>query len=153
MTTPDPYPTDPLTGVTAGDLNWLAGAWLGQRGEDLVEEHWSGVAGGALMGMFRWLHGDAVRFYELLVIEPQDGGLVLRIKHFDPGLVGWEEKDRSADCDLVQLSGHEAVFLQRGREEHQWLLYRREADHLITYFTRSRQPPPEEDQFHYSKLA
>jgi hypothetical protein len=40
------------------DLPWLSGAWFGQVGQDLVEEHWSDPAAGTLMGMFRSMRDE-----------------------------------------------------------------------------------------------
>ena len=47
-------------------------------------------------------------------MEPDGSRLVFRIKHFAPGLVGWEEKDAAITLDLVRLTEDEAVFLKRG---------------------------------------
>ena len=50
--------------------------------------------------------------YELLAIEQEGEGVVLRIKHFapGPGLVSREAKDESANNRLVSLEGRTAVF-------------------------------------------
>jgi hypothetical protein len=103
------FPKGALRGATADVMSWITGSWAGTNGEDAVEEHWSPLRGGSLMGMFRWVRGDAVHFYELLVVE-QDGDEVrLRIKHFDPKLVGWEERDRPHEFVLVRAREREAV--------------------------------------------
>ncbi len=84
--------------ASIGDLAWLAGHWRGQDGNDIIEEHWSEPQAGTLMCMFRWIHDNKVRFFELVTIETdEDGQLRLRIKHFNPGLRGWEEKDELGD--------------------------------------------------------
>ena len=147
------YPITIFSGATVNDLAWLAGRWVGERGQDQVEEHWSGVAGQSLMGMFRWLHEGQVRFYELLVVEPEVEGVVLRIKHFDPGLKGWEEKNEVVEFDLVQLTGQEAVFLKRLGDEPLWMLYRREGeDELVTYFEKEGQEVEPVTVFRYSLM-
>ena len=51
------FPSDALTGASPADLAWLSGSWLGRNGDDPVEEHWSPLGGGTLMGMFRWVKG------------------------------------------------------------------------------------------------
>lgn len=145
------YPTAPLTPARAGDLAWLAGAWLGQRGADVVEEHWSAPAGETLMGMFRWLAGGKVRFFELLTIEPEGDGLLLRIKHFHPGLRGWEEKDQAVLFDLVQLGAQEAVFFQRTAKKVQWMIYRRAGDALLTYFEPEDGAHTPDEEFVYHR--
>lgn len=144
------YPSEPLTDPTVADLAWLTGNWRGQLAGDLIEEFWSSPAAGTLVGMFRWAQGDGVRFYELLVVEAGARGLVLRIKHFNPGLQGWEEKDEAVNFDLVALTGQEAVFLRRGGEEPLWLIYRREGRAiLVAYFAKEGQEFDPADAFHY----
>lgn len=63
-----------------------------------------------MMGMFKSVDGEKVRFYELLTIGPKGNSLALRLKHFGPDLVGWEEKDKALEFPLVSLSETEAKF-------------------------------------------
>ena len=146
------YPVIPFTPVTAADLAWLAGRWLGTRAGDEIEEIWSGPAGGTLMGMFRWLRGGKVRFFEIITLEPAGAGMVLRLKHFDPGLLGWEEKDQSVTFDLVALSGGDAVFYQHGTRKTQWMVYRSDgAGGLAAYFEPEGGAHAPEDEFRYQR--
>jgi hypothetical protein len=145
------YPSEPLSGITAADLGWLSGNWRGQLADNIIEEVWSGPEAGTLVGMFRWIQGDRVRFYELLVVESGERGLVLRIKHFNPGLKGWEEKDEAVNFDLVALAGQEATFLRQGGEEPLWMVYRREGRaNLIAYFAKEGQEFDPVDAFRYT---
>ena len=144
------FPRHGLTGVSPAALSWLTGNWLGQNGQDLVEEHWSPLGGNTLMGMFRWVTQSQVRFYELLAIEQEGEEVFLRIKHFDPKLIGWEEKDRAHEFVLVQLQGQEAVFLELDKPEARWAVYRREGqERLVSYFTREDEPVTETGLFEY----
>ena len=147
------YSHTPLKGVSANQLDWMAGAWIGTHGTEKIEEHWSLPVNQTMMGMFRWLRGDEVWFYELLVIEPEEDSLVMRIKHFYPGMKGWEEKDASVDLVLVAQKDKEAVFLQRNRDEDQWLVYRLEdSGQLVTYFAQEDSETSREDWFIYNLL-
>jgi hypothetical protein len=144
------HPTQPIAAV-ADDLAWLTGRWLGAGGADRIEEVWSEPHAGMLLGMFRWHRNGQARFYELMVVEPEGSGLVFRIKHFDPGLRGWEEKDESVALDLVELTDGQATFLKRGEER--WMVYRLEpgADELIAWFETEAQPHQPGDEFRYSR--
>lgn len=144
------YPREALTTVSPADLSWLTGKWQGQHGTEIIEEHWSGLNGRTLMAMFRWLKEGAVWFYELMVIEQEkDGRLFLRVKHFYPGLKGWEEKDDSAEFLLVQLEGQKAVFLQVNKPGS-WLVYHRPApNRLLAYFDNGQETVKEESKFNY----
>jgi len=146
------YPVESLSGVTTAQLGWLHGIWKGQRDQEQIEEQWSDLAGGTLMGMFRWLKGDSVWFYELIVVEPEDDGVMLRIKHFYPGLKGWEEKDLATEFALVELRDTFAVFLQVNKPNAPWMIYHLESeDRLIAYFERAGEPPKESDKFVYTR--
>jgi len=148
------YPTTPLSGVRPADLLWISGAWSGQRGEDPIDEYWSQLQGDMLLGMFRWLHAGQLRFSELMSLENEADELVQRIKHFDPGLKGREERDRSLEFVLVQRQEREANFLQRQVADPPWLVYRLEPDarRLIVYFTHEGEEVAEAEQFRYLRL-
>ena len=45
-----------------------------------------------MVGTFRALKDDDEVFYEFWVIEVEDGKAIFKMKHFDRGLHGWEEK-------------------------------------------------------------
>jgi hypothetical protein len=144
------YPTQALTQVAITDLAWFTGNWQGQYGTDPVEEYWSPPANGTLMGMFRWLRGEQVRFYELIIIEPDGPGLIMRFKHFNPGLLGWEEKDQALAFVLVQADASQAIFWQQGVDQPEWLVYEHpDAQTLIVYFQREGDVVPEEKKFIY----
>ena len=106
-------------------LAWMVGSWYGHIDGDDIDEHWSAPAGGVMVGMFRWFKGGKVHLYELLAIEPIDQGLVLRLKHFSLGLVGWEEKGIALDYPLVQAGDREAVFERGGAFRATRFVYRR----------------------------
>lgn len=145
------YPTTAQMNVTIQDLAWLAGQWQGHRDKDFIEEHWSRPQGGAMMGMFRWLKEEQVWFYELIIMARQGENFILHLKHFYPGLIGWEEKDQSVEFLLVRLAGHEAIFWQLNRPNPPWMIYRLEAENkLVSYFERDEEVK-EIDKFVYMK--
>jgi hypothetical protein len=143
------YPKTPIPG-NVDRLSWLTGIWMSDHGE----EHWSTSADGAMMGMFRWLDNGRVRFYEFFTLEQERETLVLRIKHFNPGLVGWEEKADAATFDLVSLADDEAVFFRRGGDKTTWMTYRKTGNDTIeAFFVREGEPPTDENAFKYTRIA
>jgi hypothetical protein len=114
------YPKVALLGATIERLDWMTGRCAGTEGETQIEEIWSPVDAGILMGSFRWLKGGAPHFYEFMLVKPGPKGLELHIKHFGPDLVGWEEKDVSTAFDLVPVAGREAVFHPGAGDRDGW---------------------------------
>jgi len=140
--------------VRVADLGWLTGHWTGTRGDDQVEEAWGAPAAGTMMGMFRWIRGGEPWFYELTVLEPDGDSIMFRIKHFHPGLVGWEEKDRCVTFLLVALDGQEAVFHQQGVDSPPWMVYRLAGDgSLESWFQRPGEVVEEKHIFRYARTA
>ena len=106
-----PAPPAPAK-ATIDQVAWIAGQWTGTLGDRTIEQHWMTPLGGSMVAMYRSIRENKATLYELLAIEQDGEGLVLRIKHFAPGagLVGQEAKDESANHTLVSLENRKAVF-------------------------------------------
>jgi hypothetical protein len=128
------YPTTKLISTRVEDLSWSAGDRAGEKGSALIEERWSAPAGGTMMCMFRWVMEDKVRFNEFVTIEGDEDGFTLRIKHFNPGLVGWEQKEESVSFSLVLPEGRKAVYFKDESDDPLWMIYQREEDTLLAWF-------------------
>lgn len=101
----------PAAKAKLDDLTFLSGHNRGEMDGGIIDEHWSEVGGDSMIGMFRYIKGGKVQMYEFLTIEQTAGGPVLRLKHFNPGLVGWEEKAQVYSYPLVSWTpNREAVF-------------------------------------------
>jgi hypothetical protein len=144
------HPTEPVP-ATADQLAWMAGRWVGEHDADRFEEVWSDPHAGMMLGMFRWHRDREPRFYELLTLEPDGDRLIFRIKHFGPGLVGWEDKDEAVTLDLVSLREGEAIFLKRGEER--WMVYQAQPDsgELWAWFDTAAAPHGPGDEFRYAR--
>jgi hypothetical protein len=96
--------------ATAADMAWLAGSWIGTGLGGVSEEVWGKPNGGIMMGTYRLIKEGKPVFYEMLWLMEVDGTLILRLKHFSPELVGWEEKDKSVDFKFVKKEGKRMYF-------------------------------------------
>ena len=143
------YPSEGLTSVNIDDLTWLSGSWRGKKDNGFIEEQWSRPEGDTMMGMFRWVKESGVFFYEFMTIEQTKEGLILRIKHFNPGLIGWEEKDISFSCILTQLENEKAAFFAREKEEPIWLVFEKKESGLEIYFDSGTGSPKPESIFRF----
>ena len=106
-------------------LAWLAGYWRGEGSIGVGEEIWAPPSSGTMVGAFKAVRDGEPSFYELLEISEEEGSLILKIKHFDPELKGWEERDGFVAFPLVKLAPQEAYF--------SGLTYRRVDDRLYAY--------------------
>lgn len=96
--------------VTLADLSFITGLWRADWNGGVGEEHWSAASGDSMMGTFRFVKDGKGRFYELMLIEQTPDGPVLSLKHFNAGLVGWEDKAQVYSFHLVNYGETAAVF-------------------------------------------
>jgi hypothetical protein len=85
------------------DVAWLAGEWRGEGLGGAIDEGWSTPAGGAMVAWFRMAQRGEPVFYELMTIAEENGTLVLKVKHFNPDMSGWEQPEETVDFPLVMV--------------------------------------------------
>ena len=96
--------------ATLEDIEWLAGHWHGEAFGGITEEIWSKPLGGSMMGSFKLIVDGQVSFYEFMTITQENKSLLLRIKHFDWELIGWEENDDNKGAKLVDIQKNHVFF-------------------------------------------
>ncbi len=96
--------------ATADDFHWLTGRWEGQGFGGTVEEMWNPPLGGTMVGSFRLVNEEGPEFYEFLVLMPEGKSMVYKVKHFNPNLTGWEEKEESIGFPLIKVTQDTAWF-------------------------------------------
>ena len=103
-TGPGAAPAGPASGSAApagpeavAALEWLAGSWSGETGGLAMEEHWTSVSGGALLGMHRDVKNGRMVSFEFLRIDVSGGAVTywgsprsapptpFRLKELGPG--------------------------------------------------------------------
>ncbi len=89
---------------------WLAGSWEGEAFGGQVQETWSPPLGDSMMCAFKLVVDGKVQFYELCQIREENGSLVLRLKHFNGDLTGWEEKNDTVEFRLVKVEKDKVYF-------------------------------------------
>ena len=91
-------------------LGWIAREWCGEALGGDAEETWMEPVADIMLGMFRLIRDNTVVFYELMSFEVEGDNILLRVKHFNPGMKGWEEKDKSLTFILQEVTQDKAVF-------------------------------------------
>jgi len=148
------YSREGLPGASPADLAWLTGSWYADVNGDAVEEHRSPLRGDMLMGMFRWVRGGEVLFYEIEALELDEDYVYLRVKHFDPGLIGWKERTKPHEFVLVECGEERVVFYELDKPDPRWAVYeRRGPDELVAYFTHESEPDPEPGVFRFGRRS
>lgn len=95
-----------------GQLDWLVGQWAGEgiQGAPAMES-WLPPIGGTMVGTFvQETPEGAIMFTEHLYIMQEEDSLVMRLKHFNADLTGWEEKDDMLTFRLVAIEPCAAYF-------------------------------------------
>ncbi len=134
-------------------MDWLVGQWTGTGiGGAPAHESWLPPVGTTMVGTFVQEDGESgIRFTEHLYLMEEEGTLVLRLKHFDADLTGWEEKDEMLTFRLVAIEECAAYFhaltlrCAEGEDGEAGLLAAvrmkssgEEVQELVFRFTRSR---------------
>lgn len=98
------------TAVTIEDAAWLAGRWVGEGFGGQMEEAWAPPLGGQMVGHFRYWRDGQPQFYEFMLIDVVENGLRLRVKHFNPDMVGWEERGEWHSFEPVSVTPNTLTF-------------------------------------------
>jgi len=98
------------TGARIEDAAWLAGRWTGAGLGGQLEEVWSAPAGGQMVGHFRLLRDGKPVFYEFMLMDVAEGGIRMRLKHFNPDYTAWEDREEWTTFTPVSSSADELVF-------------------------------------------
>ena len=111
--------------LSIADLSWIAGDWqTAPGGRVQIEEHWTNVAGGSMMGMSRTVAGEKTVEFEYLRIEQRADGVyyVAHPKARCPG----------TDFKLTKSSTTEAVFENPQHDFPKRIIYRKTGDDSLT---------------------
>jgi hypothetical protein len=131
--------------ATLADMKWLIGHWKGTGLGGVSEEMWSEPAGGVMMGMYRLILNGKPSFYEFIHLAEDSGSIVMKLKHFNPDLTGWEEKDRFVTFRLLKMGVNEVYFAG--------LTFRRSGDQLQIFLAlRDKDGTVREEEFKMERV-
>lgn len=98
--------------ATIAEAAWLVGDWIGTgiAGAEAAES-WLPASGGTMVGVFVQEKPDgSIMFTEHMYLSEEAGSLVVKLKHFNPDLTGWEEKDKMVSFPLIGIEPCKAYF-------------------------------------------
>ncbi len=92
------------------DFQWLVGRWVGTGLGGDCEETFSPIWNRTMVGTFRYAQDGQLVFSEYFSLVEEDGGMVLKLRHFNPNFTGWEEKDKCVNFPLIKVENQTAHF-------------------------------------------
>jgi Domain of unknown function (DUF6265) len=117
---------------TIAELEWLKGIWREQGKDEQTEERWTDASGALLLGSAWTVAKGKPVFGEIMTIEPDGAGLVMRLRHFSDSLShAWEGKDPPILFRFSACQNRSAVLDGQGRSAREHLTYRRLDDHRL----------------------
>jgi hypothetical protein len=132
------------------DLKFMSGKWTTSSDWGDMEENWSEPMGDNMMCSYRCVKNGKIVFYEFIVIEQQTKGPVMKLRHFSPGNIGWEEKDKPYEYNLIFLDDNVARF-ERPDKKTSLTFERQSADKLkVTLDRQDKDGKWVQDEFNYT---
>lgn len=126
------------TSAKLEDLQWLVGRWVGTGLGGDCEETFMPIWKQTMVGTFRYVQDDRLVFSEFFSMVEENGGLVLKLRHFNPDFSSWEEKDKSTNFPLIKIENQTAYFggLTYQRIDREtlkvWVAMRNSADNSLS---------------------
>jgi hypothetical protein len=137
---------DSRPAATIEDASWLVGDWSGTAFGKQFEEVWSPASAGTMVGTFKLLDDNGVDFYELMLLEVQEGSLSLKVKHFSKDFTAWEDKEDFVNFRLVKIEPDALHFSGLS-------FYRRSADVIDGYIVMKSGDNISEQHLTYQRRA
>jgi len=135
---------------TLQDLAWLTGTWVEADKGSVLTEIWGAPQGDAMVGHDHWTVGGKTRMVELIAIEQEASGLVLKIRHFGHNLAPWpQEKDGPMAWPLKSLKGQSVVFEHPTRAWPKRMEYHRKGEVLTGKLSGVENGKPNAIPFHF----
>ena len=128
---------------------WLVGQWAGDGiGGAPAMESWLPPTGGTMVGTFIQQTGEGedggpIMFTEHMYMSEENGSLVVKLKHFNADMTGWEDKEGMVTFRLLSVEPC-AVYFNA-------LTYRCDGDGgmVVAVRMKSDKPEPQELVFRF----
>ena len=119
------FAADDAPQAKIGDLAWMSGHWSGSMGKGTLEENWIQPTAKSIASLVRSTEGDATGMIELIVIEEENGTLMLRVQQWNPGFAPRTPSPQV--MKLVESAPNKVMFAATGEGGLKTLGYSRPA--------------------------
>ena len=130
------------------DLEFLKGVWRLQHAWGDMEEIWGPPMGDNMTCSYRCVKDGKIVFYEFIVIEQSDSVPAMKLRHFNPGSIGWEDKNTPYLYPLVAIGQNKAVF-ERPDKKSKLIYERISPNQLKSVLEREKDGKWSKEEFHY----
>ena len=130
----------------------MKGVWRLRHAWGDMEEIWGPAMGDNMICAYRCVKDGKIVFYEFIVIEQSDSVPVMKLRHFNPGSIGWEDKNSPYLYPLVELEQDKAVF-ERPDKKSRLIYERHSANELISVLEREKDGKWSKEEFRYQLAA
>ncbi len=96
------------------DISFVQGHWKGMHESTSLEAFWTAPSGDNITGFIRMMKENKLSLYELFAFEQTPQGPVALVKHFKPGMVGVEEKEKADRYTFVEAGNGRVIFEKQG---------------------------------------
>ena len=126
------------------DLDWLVGYWKGTGLGGTCDETWMPAVDGHMIGTFRFWNKGKLVFSEFMNMVQEGDTFYLKLKHFNPDLSGWEEKEEWTIFRLVETGEntiwfHGFTMKRVGDEMQLWLELEENGEKTTMEFSYTKQ--------------
>ena len=130
--------------ATIKDVLWMQGNWQCAKWKGICHENWSDSVGHAMASVFQYQSNGKINIYELINVSEVASSLVMKLKHFNKDLKGWEHKDSTVTFRLLRIEPKAAYF--------DGITYKRiDQSHLDVFVILGKQGEQKEEVFHFEK--
>lgn len=126
------------------DLSWLVGYWSGVGLGGECEEVWMPAKDGHMLGTFRFWDEGKLVFSEFMNLVQEGESFTMKLKHFNPDLSGWEEKEHWTTFRLVEI-GENTVWFHG-------LTLQRTGDELVIYLALTEKGERQTEEFRFTRI-
>lgn len=92
------------------DFSWMVGYWSGVGFGGECEEVWMPAKDDHMVGTFRFWDEGKLVFSEFMNLIQDGESVSMKLKHFNPDLTGWEEKEEWTTFKLIELQENKVWF-------------------------------------------
>jgi len=92
-------------------ISWITGDWIGDGFGGVSYETWTEPIAGIILCTYRHVSEGTNNFFELIPVSEDDkGSLVMKLRHFNPNMTAWEDKEGQLVWEMTEITDTSVTF-------------------------------------------